>query len=182
MRGIIFTALADMVEEQYGLLVWDELLSSCQFSHGGAYTAGGMYPDAELAELVDKVQRKLDVPSAFILREFGLYLFDVLSASHSHYFTQSKDFSSFLMSINDTIHRDMERVHPGAYFPFLKVENTADGKGLTVTYSSPRKLCFLAEGLMNGVANWYGVEIGMVQQCCMHRGDSQCRFEINIHG
>ena len=181
MRGIIFTALADMVEEQYGLDVWFELIDGCDLPSGGVYTAGGYYDDQEVFSLVGALCEHLDLPTEFVLRAFGVYLSKILLDDHRRYLKENKDLKSFLMAVNNVIHVDVEKLYPGTSVPFLSYVDR-DENHLTLFYSSKRKLCFLAEGLIEGAADYYKTEIALIHAECMHRGDEYCRFEISFHG
>lgn len=180
MKGIVFTSLADMVEEHYGLKSWQAMLDACPLATGGSYSSGGIYPDKEILCLVGQLQQRLDVPLDILLRTFGEYLFDCLTKMHVNYLTSKATPRDFIMSIDDEIHRDIEKLYPGTSFPFLEYTNYTDD-GLSIIYRSPRKLCFLAEGLIQGVANQYKTDIGIIHSKCMHRGDKYCQLDLTFH-
>ena len=180
MKGTIFTSLADMVEEQYGLKSWQAMLDACPLSSGGSYSSGGIYPDKEIMSLVSQLQQQLDVPLDILLRTFGEYLFDCLSKMHQSYLLSKKTPRDFIMSVNNEIHRDIEKLYPGTSTPFLEYTNNTSN-GLSVIYRSPRKLCFLAEGLIQGVANQYQTDIGIIHSKCMHRGDKYCQLDLTFY-
>ena len=49
----------------------------------------------------------------------------------------------------------------------------------SITYTSPRQLCALIDGLVTGVARHYGETIEIEQPLCMLRGDAAgCTFFI----
>ena len=181
MRGIIYTALADMVESKYGLDVWHKMLDDCELQHGGSYTAGGDYSDKELFCLVEKLCTLLDIPQNVALRAFGHYLIGSLLSEHRGYIEKHDNLKSFLMSIDNVIHVDVEKLYPGASTPFLRYIDRDEDK-LTIFYSSSRKLCFLAEGLIYGAAEYFNCAIQLDHVNCMHDGDDYCRFEIVFHG
>lgn len=52
MKGIVFTSLADMVEDSHGIEVWENVIKGSGAAHEGVYTAGQNYPDSELFDLV----------------------------------------------------------------------------------------------------------------------------------
>ena len=49
-------------------------------------------------------------------------------------------------------------------------------------YDSPRLLCSLLKGAIEGAAERYGEKASIVERTCMKRGDSLCRFEIRFSG
>lgn len=180
MKGTIFTSLADMVEERYGLESWQSMLDSCPLSTGGSYSSGGIYPDKEILCLVGQLQKQLDLPIDILLRAFGEYLFVGLAKNHQSYLHSKSNARDFILSINDEIHRDIEKLYPGTSFPFIDYQNN-DDNSLTLIYKSKRKLCFLAEGLIQGVANQYNHDIGIIHSKCMHRGDDHCQLDLSFH-
>ncbi|MEC8429306.1 MAG: heme NO-binding domain-containing protein [Pseudomonadota bacterium] len=179
MKGAIFTSLAEMVEEKFDLNLWQNMLNSCPVSNGGGYSSGGIYPDSELMCLVGQLQKQLDVPVEDLLRSFGEYLFGNLSKLHSDYLLNHSTAKSFLLSVHDVIHTDIEKLYPGTSFPFIDYRDGGDNR-LTIIYKSPRKLCFLAEGLIQGVAQKYACEAIIKHPVCMHNGDENCILEIEF--
>lgn len=180
MKGTIFTSLADMVEDHYGLKSWQAMLDACPLSTGGSYSTGGVYPDKEILCLVTQLQKRLDVPLDILLRTFGEYLFVSLVNMHKNYLIDKATARDFILSIDDEIHRDIEKLYPGTSFPFIEYRDNADNT-LSIIYNSPRKLCFLAEGLIQGVANQYQTDIGLIHSKCMHRGDDYCQLDLTFH-
>ena len=47
-------------------------------------------------------------------------------------------------------------------------------------YRSQRKLCALAEGLIEGAAEQFGETVTIRHPQCMHRGDEHCRLELTF--
>lgn len=180
MKGMVFTSLADLVENQHGLSLWQAILDACPLSNHGGYTNGGIYPDEELLCLVTQLQKKLDIPIDILLRYFGEYLFSRLIENREYLTNQYKTPQEFLLAVETVIHRDIEKLYPGTSFPFLRYVYT-DKNSITILYQSKRKLCFLAEGLIQGVAQKYQSEISLIHSKCMHRGDEECHLELNFY-
>jgi predicted hydrocarbon binding protein len=51
---------------------------------------------------------------------------------------------------------------------------------LGMGYYSKRRLCALAEGLIEGAARHFGETVAIAHPQCMHRGDPQCRLELTF--
>jgi hypothetical protein len=68
---------------------------------------------------------------------------------------------------------------PNAAPPELHVSEL-DGDGVTIEYSSRRRLCVLLRGLAEGTARYYGEAAEIDEASCMQRGDSVCRFEVRL--
>jgi len=50
--------------------------------------------------------------------------------------------------------------------------------GISIVYTSPRRLCAMLRGLVEGTARHYGETVHIEERSCMHRGDEACTFEI----
>ena len=78
--------------------------------------------------------------------------------------------------MDDIIHPEVRKVYPDAEVPgFATV--AVDG-GLRVTYTSRRALCALADGLIVGAASWFGADLTVVHECCVHHGDDSCTMLV----
>lgn len=180
MKGSIFTNLADMVEEECGLSIWQSALDACPLTKNGSYSAGGIYPDSELMCLVGQLQKRLDLPLDILLRHFGEYLFDRLLNGHRYLREKYGTAKEFLLAVDGEIHKDIEKLYPGTSFPFIRYQDNS-ANTLSVYYNSPRKLCFLAEGLIAGLAKSYHCEIALIHSECVHRGDETCHLELTFY-
>ena len=51
MKGIVFTQFLEFVEAEFGVVVTDRVVSSCDLASGGSYTAVGTYPHTEILDM-----------------------------------------------------------------------------------------------------------------------------------
>lgn len=180
MIGLIFTSLADMIEDKYGLVTWNEIVRAADIPHCGAYTAGQSYPDEQIVRLVTIISEKLNTPIPDVLQMFGKHVFSYLAGTYpdiSNRFSTAKDM---LMHVDDYIHKEIAFYHPQKVgLPTFECVDRGEG-ALTMYYRSPRKLCYLAEGVIQGVATHFGCSISLRHPTCLHKGDECCTFEIQI--
>lgn len=181
MKGIIFTSLADLVERDYGIQAWQDALDHCTPACGGAFTAGGLYPDEELLDLVSYFSRTLDLEAEFLLRYFGEFLFAELAQSHEFLVNKYNTPKDLLLAVDQEIHRDVRKLYPDTYLPSMEYFDSGEPDKLTIVYQSKRKLCALAEGLIQGAANYYKVDITLLHPRCMHRGDESCELNLQFY-
>ncbi len=179
MKGIVFTSLADMVEEHHGIELWEKVLKVSKVDSGGVYTSGKTYSDSELFSLVQVLQKELDVDTDDLIRSFGMYLFSVLVGRHPHFHEAEPTFIGFLKSIKDVIHVEVKKLYEQATVPRFTYENEHKDR-LTMYYQSPRKLCMLAEGLIYAAADKYKVNIELSHLQCMHQGSHHCEFLVEV--
>ncbi len=178
MKGIVFNLLEQVVIKKYGELVWDDLLDVTQLS--GAYTTLGSYPDEEVEKLVGAASTALNVPRSDVLRWFGREAIPLLASHYPAFFSGHKTARSFVLSVNSIIHPEVRKLYSGAGCPRFHSEEAPDG-ALLMGYDSPRKLCALAHGFIEGAGDHYGEEMAVEHPRCMHRGDPNCLLSIRVH-
>ncbi|BFM15402.1 heme NO-binding domain-containing protein [Maricurvus nonylphenolicus] len=179
MRGVILTNLCDMIEERYGLKFLNDVIDASQLPSGGIYTAGGNYDGAEVASIVATLEKLLGIPQEFIIRNYGEFLAIKLSEAFPAFF-EVDGLKAFLKTVDHHIHVEVEKLYPESELPKFTFEDPGDNK-LVMHYYSSRKLCHLAEGLIEGAAKYFNEECSLVHSTCMHRGDEYCTFEMAFY-
>ena len=175
MKGIVFNLLEETVRREYGEETWDALLEAAQLD--GVYTSLGNYSDHELTKLVAAASSALSLPPEAIVRWFGRSAVPLLFEKYSHFFESHRSVRSFLLTLNDIIHPEVRKIYPGADVPEFDFDTTSEHE-LVMEYSSPRKLCAFAEGLIEGAAVHYEEDVQLDHPKCMHRGDEACLIRI----
>lgn len=179
MKGVIFTTFNDMVEQQVGMDVWEQILDTVNPESQGIYTSVEDFPDEELIAMVNELSQQTGTPVLELIFAFGQYLFHALAMRHTVFLETQPDFLSFLKSIDDVIHREVEKLYPNPNLPTLLWQQP-DDNSLILNYQSSRKLCHLAVGLIRGAAQHYGVEYTLEHAPCMHDGADSCQFIIKL--
>ncbi len=178
MKGIIFNVVEHTVTEEFGADVWDELLTAAEID--GAYTALGDYSVDELNAIVTAASEKLELPPADVVRFVGRRGFPWLMQRYPEMATGHTSARSFVLSLNEVIHPEVRKLYPGADVPVFQ-QHDSDTGALDIEYVSQRQLCFLAEGLTFGCADYFGETISISQPKCQHTGDSSCVLRIEWH-
>ncbi|MEM7313613.1 MAG: heme NO-binding domain-containing protein, partial [Planctomycetota bacterium] len=62
MKGMVFTEFQEMVEDEFGFDVYDEIVEASDLPSGAAYTAVGTYDHTEMLSLVTNLSKKLKAP------------------------------------------------------------------------------------------------------------------------
>lgn len=177
MKGIVFTMLADMVVEKFGLEVWDELLSKAE--DDGIYVSTETYPDEALIALVVAAHEKSGIPVNDLVRAFGEYMFPIFYQKNPSFFKEGQTLKDFLLTVDQVIHVEVRKLHPGANLPEFKYVDENDAE-LTMIYASPRKLCMLAEGLIAGAATHFNTQYTLDHSTCMHDGADSCSLHLTM--
>lgn len=179
MKGIVFTTFNDMVEQQIGVDIWDRILDAVKPESEGIYTSVEDFPDEELLDMVSELSRQTGTPVLDLIFAFGQFLFHALAMRHSVFVDTQPDFLSFLKSIEDVIHKEVEKLYPNPNLPSLHWHQP-DDRSLVMKYVSPRKMCHLAVGLICGAAQHYEVDYTLEHDPCMHDGADSCQFLIRL--
>jgi hypothetical protein len=175
MKGIVFNLLEEVVTAQHGESAWDTLLDATNLA--GSYTSLGSYPDEEIVKLVDAGASALGMSPAEVLRWFGRESMPLLAKRYPVFFTEHRTAHSFILSVNSIIHPEVRKLYAGAHCPFFRFEQKSDG-ALLMTYDSPRKLCALAHGFIEGAGDHFRQAMSVEHLTCMHRGDGNCLLSI----
>lgn len=177
MKGIVFNLLEGVVRDSYGDDTWDDLLDAAGVE--GAYTSLGSYPDEEVARLVMAAAQALKIPPEEVLRWFGRKAMPILAERYPVFFTPHASTRPFLLTLNDIIHPEVDKLYPGASTPVFDFDSGSD-EVLLMGYRSKRKLCALAHGFVEGAADYYGETLLAEHPLCMHRGDEKCLFHLRF--
>lgn len=177
MKGVVFNLLESVVCQVHGEDVWDDLLDRAGVS--GSYTSLGNYPDAEMSALVGAAANLLSINEQDVLRWFGRAAMPVLAQRYESFFTSHASTRPFILSLNNIIHPEVRKIYPGADVPEFDFIDTDDGS-LMMGYYSARKLCALAEGFVQGAADYYHETCQFEHRQCMHHGDDKCLFHISF--
>lgn len=177
MKGIVFNLLEEVVSTEYGPATWDRLLDDAALD--GSYTSLGSYDDAEIFGLVAVAAAALQIAPQDVLRWFGRRAMPLLAARYPAFFTGHADTRSFLLTLNGIIHPEVRKLYPGAATPVFDFDTGAADK-LVIGYNSERKMCTLAEGFMQGAAEYYHEQAHITQSQCMHDGAAKCVFHVSF--
>jgi hypothetical protein len=177
MKGIVFNLLEELVCRDHGEDTWDGLLEAAGVE--GAYTSLGTYPDEELLKLVTAASAALQMPSEAVVRWFGRSTMPLLAERYPSFFAPHAATRPFLLTLNDIIHPEVQKIYPGAYVPVFEFD-TSSPDVLLMGYKSIRRLCALAQGFVEGAADHYGEDLTFEHVKCMHRGDEKCVFRIEF--
>ena len=177
MKGIVFNLLEECVSRTHGEDTWDLLLQKAGLE--GAFTSLGTYPDEQLYALVAAAAEALKVPPQGVIRWFAVEAAGLFAERFPEFFSPHKTTRSFLMTLNGIIHPEVRKLYPGADVPNFTFEDQADGR-LSIVYHSHRKLCALAEGLIEGSAKQFGEKVTIEQPVCVQRGDPECILVVGF--
>jgi hypothetical protein len=178
MKGIVFNVLEEVVVAHHGETVWDDLLDAA--GSNGVYTSLGSYPDDHMARLVKAASDALGMPPDDVVRWFGRQAMPRFAERYPEFFTAYASTRPFVLALNTIIHPEVRKLYTGALCPNFDFEDAEDG-ALLIGYRSPRKLCALAHGFIEGAADYYHQHAEVEHLECMHRGDPRCLMRMTVH-
>src|SRR5688572_5252312 len=179
MKGIVFNLFEELIRHDHGEEAWDDLLRAASID--GAFTSLGSYDDEEFERLVQTAALAYECSDADMLRWLGRRSMVLLADRYPQFFLGASSTGAFLQTLNDIIHPEVRKLYPGADVPVFDFEATGPD-ALRMGYRSSRRLCHLAEGFIQGTADWYRETAEVRQSTCVRRGDDKCVFEVRLSG
>lgn len=176
MKGMVFDMLRDMVEDNYGLDGWQSVLDGA--GSQGMYVSTETYPDSELMALVASACEVTEIPADDLVFRFGQYMVTQFYQRFPQFF-ECSGLLEFLLSVDRLIHVEVRKLFPDAGVPEFTYDDKQPDQ-LTMMYKSPRKLCRLAEGLIDGSARHFNQDYQLTHNVCMHSGSDCCHLVVTL--
>lgn len=175
MHGIVFAELQKFVSTNHGSQAWNELLR--RWLSGCAYASSNPYPDSDFDSLVSAASRLTGRSTAQILEDFGDFITPFLINRNGHLLSPQWTSLDVIEHTENTVHTLVRAKHPGAHPPRLKTKRTGPDE-IVLTYTSPRRLCFLAIGIGRGLGRYFKENLSIQQGRCMYQDDSLCEISF----
>ncbi len=180
MKGTIFNELENMVTEVFGAATWERLIAeSALKTKDGVFIGPKTYPDEDLFALVGTASKISGKPADELVTAFGRYLLPAFAKRYPNFFPAGMSAKTFLASVDRVIHVEVRKLQPDSVLPELRYEDPGPNR-LVILYSSARKLCDLAVGLIDGAGTHFKESIKQTHATCMKRGDAVCRIECEF--
>ncbi|MFM1904971.1 MAG: hypothetical protein RLZZ440_2871 [Planctomycetota bacterium] len=146
-----------------------------------AYLPSNVYPDADAVGFLEALAGELAEPLTATARRFGEFLAPHLVKVAGPLIDPSWRTLDLIEHTEDLIHAMVRTNQPGADPPVLETVRSGPQE-LHLVYSSRRRLCPLATGLLHGLARHYGETLDLDETSCMLRGDPFCSFVVRVAG
>ncbi len=182
MHGLIFVTWEKYLAERFG----EELLKDYRKEIGETVAtsplASRVYSDAMLMAGVQCVVKLIDLPVDTLLWEYGRYfIINGLTSHFCAYLLTKVDNARDLLFMMRKAHEQMRRLPDGLTPPLFEYETiSSDRNNLSLIYSSPRRLCALLWGAIEGAAQRYGQRVRVIEISCMKQGSPMCRFDLRF--
>lgn len=176
MKGVVFNVVEEVVVDMYDADTWEDILDAVELD--GAYASLGSYPDEHLLAIVGEAARMLELDVPTVLKTVGRAAFAGLSGRHSQFELDGMGFCDFVQHVETYIHPEVRKLYADATVPNFDFETLDDGN-LRMTYTSPRNLPDLAEGLLMGAADAFGETLA-VERPGIDAGEHSTVFDLVI--
>jgi hypothetical protein len=176
MHGLIFLQLQKFAQKKAGPQAWEILMREANLPFQ-SYSPARAYPDEDLMALVGAASRILGEPDAAVIEAFGNFLAPELLRLYGRLIKPEWKTLDVIENTERLIHAAVRVGNPGAQPPVLDVVRTSADE-LQLIYTSERKLCHLAKGILAGIASHFGESITVSDEACMHNGDPFCALRV----
>lgn len=178
MHGILFSELKKFVTAKAGPQAWKDLLESPESgAKRTSYLATETYPDAELVGIVQAGSKALGIPVPALLESFGEFIVPDLAQIYSALIKPQWGLLDLLENTESVIHHTVRLRNPGAAPPKLQCSRINPTE-VVILYTSERKLCPVARGIIRGLADLYKEKVEIREPICMLKGGSQCEISV----
>jgi len=175
VHGVIFSSLRDFLIAEHGHGTANRV-----FDGEPVYLLSESYPDERLARLLARASEAVGQEQDELVHDFGVFTASAtFTRLYPAFFAIASSSREFLLTVETRIHELVRATIPNAAPPQLHVSEL-EGDGVTIVYTSPRRLCILLRGLTEGTARHYGETASIEESTCMRRGDDRCTFDVRF--
>ncbi len=178
MHGIIFVELKKFADSRLGNEGWNEVLKDSGIGQK-MYIPIQEYPDDEAVSILSAISTRIGRPLPYVLEEFGEFIVPGLIRMYKALIKPEWGALDLVEHTEQTIHSVVRIKNPGAKPPELKCSRPSQDE-VVISYTSPRKMCAIAKGIMKGVAKHYNEQVLITEKTCMLSGSSSCSISMRL--
>lgn len=182
MHGLIFVTWEKYLSERFSGALLKDYRAAIGETAATSPLASRTYSDEVLLAGVQAACQLTGLPLDTLLWEYGRYFMINGLTGHlcAYLLTKAKDGRELLLMMRQA-HAQMRRLPDGLTPPLFAYQAISDSRNdLALLYDSPRRLCALLWGAIEGAALRYGQRIRITEVSCMKQGAPVCRFEIHF--
>lgn len=154
MKGVIFNALKEMMEEKFGKEKWESVLAKSGIEKETSVLATDNILDERIIRIINSICGELKIDLKTAGEAFGEYwMCHYAPKIYSAFFVGANSAKDFLLKM-DKVHLMVTQNIEGANPPRFEYEWLND-KTLLMTYKSKRNLMEIFVGLVKGVGKYY---------------------------
>ena len=182
MHGLVFVTWEKYLAERFGSDLLNDYRHAIGEGIGEAPLTSRVYSDELLLAGVGAASRLTRASADTLLHEYGrFFIMNGLTSRLCAYLLNDIHSARELLLAMSKAHEQMANAEEGVtppLFGYAAMPN--EPNGLYLTYDSPRKLCPLLIGSVEGAAERYGEQAQVFEQTCMRQGAPACTFAIRF--
>lgn len=182
MHGLVFVTWEKYLAERFGTSLLDDYRKAIGEGIGATPLASRVYSDEQLLAGVAAASRLTRVAADALLHEYGRYfILNGLTSRLCAYLLNEVHGGRDLLLMMRSAHEQMNHAEESVMSPVFEYQAMpSDPFGLYLIYDSPRQLCSLLLGAIEGAAVRYGERAQVREQTCMKHGAPTCTFAIRF--
>lgn len=182
MHGLIFVTWEKFLHERFGPELFGAYRAAIGETATTAPLSSRVYDDAHLLAGVGSASKLTHVSEESLLREYGRYfMLNGLTGHLCAYLLNQVHSGRELLLIMRDAHAQMRQTGDALTPPlFAYTSLSFDQHTLALSYDSPRHLCAVLWGAIEGAASRYGERVLIRELTCMKEGASVCHFVVQF--
>ncbi|GHO73373.1 hypothetical protein KSD_11440 [Ktedonobacter sp. SOSP1-85] len=181
MHGLVFVTWEKYLVDRFGNSLLRAYREAIGETSANAPLASKVYEDTHLLAGVAAACELTGLSAQVILREYGRYF--ILNGLTSHlcaYLLTRVHSGKDLLLVMRTAHAQMRRVPEALTPPLFGYEAGTHPNEFALIYDSPRQLCPVLHGAIEGAAERFHEHVSVIETTCMKQGAPVCRFELRF--
>lgn len=180
MKGLVFNITEKYITATHGEDVWFKSVKETGRDPLEPFVGPGTYEDSELVAIIGACCTMVGQSIHRFLFELGRFSFKQLANRHPEFLAGYTHPKPFLLSVNDIIHVEVNKLYQHAYLPSFKYKNEASDE-LIIIYHSKRKLYDFMEGLIAGVSDYFNIGINTTKNIYEESGAEHCIYHMKFN-
>jgi heme-NO-binding protein len=177
MHGLIVNQLRQFIVDAHGRDMWTSVNEQAHLSLSDRPRIDRVYDDANVLAAIRATAELTSTPPQELLAAFGEFLAPTLLRVYSPMLNSGWRTLDVVEHTEEHIHTAIRLRDRSAAPPYLRSARLS-ADSVVVHYTSPRQLCAVAEGIVRGIAAYFGESVTITQERCMLRGDTECMILV----
>jgi hypothetical protein len=182
MHGLIFVTWEKYLADRFGSSTLNDYRHAIGEGIGEAPLVSRVYSDEQLLAGIAAASHLTRVEVDTLLYEYGrFFMINGLTSRLCAYLLNGVHSARELLLAMSSAHEQMSHAEESVTPPLFEyAAMPGEPSGLYMTYDSPRKLCPLLIGSIEGAAIRYGEQAQVREETCMRKGAPACTFAIRF--
>lgn len=179
MHGSFFVFLQKFILKEMGSGSWAEILKIAGYPQSEIFLTLDKRSVKDFLTLINAVGQVSPLDKLDFFKKFGVFIGLTFMNHYSDFFNPIWKTLDVIENKNSQIHQFLKFDESSATPAHLKIKRLGQKK-LHISYSSPRKMCTLGVGMIQGVAAHFKENVKISQSECMLNGCSSCEIQVDV--